>query len=88
MDFSKSPVLNFFRKKPDSVTFKFIPEEIEVINAIKIVHGNWQEKQDHDQSISDEYKKYQVVSKVIKIFPKQPKERIHLIYDLHQLGKL
>jgi hypothetical protein len=87
-NFNRSPVLNFFKNKPKKVVFHFLPEESEILNAMKIVKMGWDEKQDQDPSISDEYKTYQIVSKVIKIFPKHEKSRVRILYDILSSGML
>lgn len=86
LDFDKSPVLNFFRKKPKDYKFTFTPNETEIIAAIKVVKSNWDEKQNQDPSISDEYKNYQIISKIIKIYPKSDKNRIKILVNLAEIG--
>jgi hypothetical protein len=88
LDFDKSPVLNFFRKKPKAYKFTFSPNETEVIAAVKVVKSNWDEKQNQDPSISDEYKNFQIISKVTKIYPKHDKQRIKILVNLAEIGAL
>ena len=88
LDFDKSPVLNFFRKKPKAYKFTFTPDETELIAAIKVVKSNWDEKQSQDASISDEYKNYQIISKICKIYPTKDKLRIRVLVNLAEIKAL
>jgi hypothetical protein len=87
-NFSKSPVLNLFRNKKfyNVKPIQLSPEELDCLKTMELVKVSWDNKQQEDPSISDEYKKFQIVSKVIKVWPKADKSRIHLVYDLLELG--
>lgn len=85
-DWSKSPVLNFFRGKEKTV---YVPtpgynipiekEDDKLITACKILIVNWEDK---DSALSGEAKRHQVYAKLIKIFPHINRKRLALMIEL------
>lgn len=96
-DFSKSPVLKFFgfyKEKPvevevpkpiyaNSVTITFSETDFRILDALKILTTNWDEKKDStNTSLSGEYKRHQVYAKIWKMFPMEDKKKLALFIEL------